>query len=113
MLPPVTSSAHSLQGQTWRLGHSPRFGTTMWGSPAPSTSCPGPEGLNRSSRQHKSLVSRPAQCDLPHVPEDHFGEDVAARYDDSSSAMFDPSVLGPTVDLLAELAGDGAALELA
>ncbi|MFZ6005227.1 MAG: class I SAM-dependent DNA methyltransferase [Actinomycetota bacterium] len=27
--------------------------------------------------------------------------------------MFDPSVLGPTVDLLAELAGDGAALELA
>lgn len=27
--------------------------------------------------------------------------------------MFDPAVLGPTVDLLAELAGDGAALELA
>jgi SAM-dependent methyltransferase len=47
------------------------------------------------------------------VPEDHFGEDVAARYDESSSSMFDPSVLGPTVDLLAELAGDGAALEFA
>jgi SAM-dependent methyltransferase len=47
------------------------------------------------------------------VPEDHFGEDVAARYDESSESMFDPKVLGPTVDLLAELAGDGAALEFA
>jgi SAM-dependent methyltransferase len=47
------------------------------------------------------------------VPEDHFGEDVSARYDESSESMFDPKVLGPTVDLLAELAGDGAALEFA
>ena len=45
--------------------------------------------------------------------EDHFGEEVAARYDDHSGDMFSPSVLGPTVDLLAELAGDGAALEFA
>jgi SAM-dependent methyltransferase len=47
------------------------------------------------------------------MPEDHFGEDVAARYDSSAPEMFDPSVLDPTIDLLAELAGDGAALELA
>jgi len=47
------------------------------------------------------------------VPLDHFGEDVAARYDQSAGSMFDADVLGPTVDLLAELAGDGAALELA
>jgi SAM-dependent methyltransferase len=47
------------------------------------------------------------------MPEDHFGEDVAARYDASAPEMFDPSVLDPTIDLLAELAGDGAALELA
>ncbi len=47
------------------------------------------------------------------MPEDYFGDDVAARYDDSSSPMFDPEVLGPTVDLLAGLAGDGAALEFA
>jgi len=47
------------------------------------------------------------------VPEDHFGEDVAARYDESSGSMFDLDVLGPTVDVLAELAGDGAALEFA
>jgi SAM-dependent methyltransferase len=45
------------------------------------------------------------------VIEDHFGEDVAAHYDDGP--MFEPEVLGPTVDLLAELAGDGEALEFA
>jgi SAM-dependent methyltransferase len=46
------------------------------------------------------------------MPEDHFGERVAERYDETSADMFDPSVVGPTVDFLAELAGDGAALEL-
>ena len=45
------------------------------------------------------------------MPEDHFGEAVAARYDDDT-AMFDPAVVDPAVDFLAELAGDGAALEL-
>ena len=47
------------------------------------------------------------------MPEDHFGEEVAARYDERSGSMFDPDVLDPTVDVLAELAGDGAALEFA
>jgi SAM-dependent methyltransferase len=47
------------------------------------------------------------------VPEDHFGNDVAAVYDERSAAMSAPEVLGPTVDLLAELAGDGATLEFA
>jgi SAM-dependent methyltransferase len=42
-----------------------------------------------------------------------FGERVAARYDETSAEMFDPDVLEPAVDLLAELAGDGAALEFA
>jgi SAM-dependent methyltransferase len=46
------------------------------------------------------------------VPEDYFGEDVAERYDESSADMFDPAVVGPAVDFLEELAGDGAALEL-
>lgn len=45
--------------------------------------------------------------------EDHFAGEVAARYDDLLGPMGSPEVLGPTVDLLAELAGDGAALELA
>jgi SAM-dependent methyltransferase len=46
------------------------------------------------------------------VPEDHFGEHVAARYDESSAEMFDPAVVDPAVDFLAELARGGDALEL-
>jgi SAM-dependent methyltransferase len=42
-----------------------------------------------------------------------FGEDVAAGYDEGSADMFRPEVVGPAVDLLAELAGDGRALEFA
>lgn len=42
----------------------------------------------------------------------YFDETVAARYDESAAAMFDPAVVEPAVDLLAELAGDGRALEL-
>jgi SAM-dependent methyltransferase len=41
----------------------------------------------------------------------YFGERVAARYDESSAEMFDPAVVGPAVDVLADLAGDGRALE--
>lgn len=40
---------------------------------------------------------------------DYFGEEVAAVYD--GGPMFSPEVLEPTVDFLAALAGDGAALE--
>jgi SAM-dependent methyltransferase len=46
------------------------------------------------------------------VPTDHFGERVAARYDESAADMFEPDAVDPVVDFLAELAGDGAALEL-
>lgn len=42
-----------------------------------------------------------------------FDTTVAASYDEHESAMFAPDVLGPTVDFLAELAGDGPVLELA
>ena len=42
----------------------------------------------------------------------YFGERVAARYDESAAEMFDPAVVDPIVDLLAELAGSGRALEL-
>jgi SAM-dependent methyltransferase len=47
------------------------------------------------------------------VLDDHFAGEVAARYDDTLGAMGSPEVLGPTVDLLASLAGSGAALEMA
>jgi SAM-dependent methyltransferase len=46
------------------------------------------------------------------MPEDHFGERVAERYDESSLEMFDAAVVDPAVDFLADLAGEGAALEL-
>jgi SAM-dependent methyltransferase len=46
------------------------------------------------------------------MPENYFGEGVAERYDASSPEMFEPAVVDPVVDLLAGLAGDGAALEL-
>ena len=44
---------------------------------------------------------------------DHFSGEVAARYDMTLGAIGLAGVIGPTVDLLAELAGTGAALELA
>lgn len=43
---------------------------------------------------------------------DYFGERVAARYDESSAEMFDREAVAPVVDLLAELAANGRALEL-
>jgi SAM-dependent methyltransferase len=46
------------------------------------------------------------------MPEDHFGARVAERYDESSPEMFDAAVVDPAVDFLADLAGEGAALEL-
>src|SRR3954466_1477132 len=42
-----------------------------------------------------------------------FDEEIEAVYDEDSAERFDPATLGPTVDLLADLAGDGRALELA
>ncbi len=47
------------------------------------------------------------------MPRDYFGEDVAARYDEGAGSEFDPEVVGLTVDVLAELSEDGAALEFA
>ncbi len=42
----------------------------------------------------------------------YFGERVAARYDESSAEMFEPGVVNAVVEVLAELAADGRALEL-
>lgn len=39
--------------------------------------------------------------------ENHFGPEVAARYDEASASMFAPEVLGPAVDRLEELAARG------
>jgi SAM-dependent methyltransferase len=45
--------------------------------------------------------------------EEIWDADAALRYDTPGTGMFAPEVLGPTVERLAELAGDGRALELA
>ena len=46
------------------------------------------------------------------MPEDYFGERVAARYDDAGPEISGTQAVDPVVDFLADLAGDGAALEL-
>jgi SAM-dependent methyltransferase len=43
----------------------------------------------------------------------YFGESVAATYDEDSAERFDPAILEPAVDFLADLAGSGSALEFA
>jgi SAM-dependent methyltransferase len=45
--------------------------------------------------------------------EEIWDADAAQRYDTAHAGMFDPGVVGPTVDRLAALAGGGRALELA
>lgn len=47
------------------------------------------------------------------MPSRTWSQEAADVYDESSASMFDPAVLDPTVEFLAELAGDGAALEFA
>jgi len=42
----------------------------------------------------------------------YFDEHRAERYDEDSADMFEPAVLDPAVDFLADLAGEGDALEL-
>ena len=41
----------------------------------------------------------------------YFGEEIAATYDAVTSGMHDQSVINAVIDVLAELAGDGRALE--
>jgi SAM-dependent methyltransferase len=51
---------------------------------------------------------------LPRVPggDGYFDEQVAARYDESVTDMFEPARVGAAVDFIAGLAGGGRALEL-
>ncbi len=46
------------------------------------------------------------------MPEDYFGERVAERYDEWDAGSSTPAAVGPVVDFLADVARDGAALEL-
>jgi SAM-dependent methyltransferase len=46
------------------------------------------------------------------MPEDHFGEHVAERYDEWDATSSEPAVVDPIVDFLVDAAGRGRALEL-
>ncbi len=46
-------------------------------------------------------------------PDDHFGPGVAEGYDAAHAPMFAPTAIAPTIAVLADLAGNGRALELA
>jgi SAM-dependent methyltransferase len=46
------------------------------------------------------------------VPKIYFDERIAESYDENSADMFAPAVVDPAVSFLADLAGDGRALEL-
>jgi SAM-dependent methyltransferase len=50
---------------------------------------------------------------VPEPQNNYFDEAVAARYDESTDEHFDPDVIAATADFLADLAGEGAALEFA
>lgn len=45
------------------------------------------------------------------MSDDYFGEDIAARYDEGTADLSTPEVIDPVVDFLADLAGNGRALE--
>lgn len=60
-------------------------------------------------RHTKATVSLPP-ASTPQ-PDGYFGEDVAAGYDDSEWDTFSEGTIGPTVDLLSELARGHPALE--
>jgi hypothetical protein len=46
------------------------------------------------------------------VPKNYFDEEIAEGYDEGSAELFAPAVVDQTVSFLADLAGDGGALEL-
>src|SRR3954451_10758776 len=71
---------------------------------------------NRCSGRSESLETRlhvsPRATRFPSLPENYFDEWVAQRYQVLWPHLFDPEVVEPAVSFLADLAGDGRALEL-
>ena len=72
-------------------------------------------GLGRRAAVPALIRWRPARagCKGRGMPDIHFDEEIAASYDDDSDERFDPALLARTTEFLADLAGDGRALELA
>lgn len=58
------------------------------------------------------MAANPTGCHSAPVPENYFDEGIATTYEAKWPHLFDPAVVEPAVDFLAERAGGGAALEL-
>src|SRR5829696_5831158 len=96
-------------------------------STASSISCTAGDGVCCTTSNVGIVLSCPAvisannKCNesrgrfgyAPAVPDDWFDSAVAMTYDDDESEMFEPGVVGTTVDVLERLAGSGSALEFA
>lgn len=63
--------------------------------------------------ENEMTEGRPEDTLVAMTSSDLWDAETAERYDDTSAFMFEPDVLDPAVDFLADLAGDGPALELA
>src|SRR5258707_9996235 len=76
---------------------------------------PAAPGGTCDRASHKTVGHAPTDCPIVGGMQQHEIWDVEAaqRYDTPGTGMFAPEVLRPTVDSLAELAGDGPALEFA
>ena len=80
---------------------------------APATvSRPARAGQPDFRRPKMTGGPRDAPGTVPAVPENHFGEPIAAQYDAAESDRFEQAAIDRTVSFLAGLAGDGDALEL-
>src|SRR5919204_4775267 len=64
-------------------------------------------------RTTSGVGSASSEPEVPLMPEDYFAGRVAERYDEFLGDWGRPEVVAATADFLAELAGDGSALELA
>jgi SAM-dependent methyltransferase len=58
------------------------------------------------------MVACGRPCHAAPVPENYFDEPIAKTYEAKWPELFEPAAVDPVVDFLADLAGDGAALEL-
>src|SRR5207247_278915 len=70
------------------------------------------EAAGQGARRLRRSRVRAVASGAMDVDDGYFGEPIAARYDEAAADMFDPAVVDPAVDFLAELAGSGRALEL-
>ncbi len=69
-------------------------------------------GRRRARRPENSVVHGAVDGNTDAVAADHFDAWIAEQFEALWPHLFDPAVLGPAVDFLAELAGDGPVLEL-